>query len=42
MLSLGNFIVFGVNGSLTEAFGGVGGSNGTNFGGRVGMGPLIP
>ena len=36
LLSLNNSIVFGVNGSLREAFGGVGWSFGTNFGGRSG------
>ena len=38
LLSLSNSIVFGVNGSLREAFGGVGWSLGTRFGGRGGDG----
>ena len=42
LLSLSNFIVFGVNGSLREAFGGVGWSFGTNFGGRGGDGGADP
>ena len=42
LLSLSNSIVFGINGSLREAFGGVGWSFGTNFGGRGGDGVLTP
>ena len=42
MLSLGNSIVFGVNGSVREAFGGVGWSLGTSFGGRAGDGGVDP
>ena len=42
LLSLTNSIVFGVNGSLREAFGGVGWSFGTNFGGRGGDGGADP
>ena len=42
LLSLSNSIVFGVNGSLREAFGGVGGSLGTSFGGRGGDGGVDP
>ena len=42
LLSLTNSIVFGVNGSLREAFGGVGWSFETNFGGRGGDGGVDP
>ena len=42
VLSLSNSIVFGVNGSLREAFGGVGWSLGTSFGGRGGDGGADP
>ena len=42
LLSFGNSIVFGVNGSLREAFGGVGWSLGTRFGGRGGDGGADP
>ena len=42
LLSLSNSIVFGVNGSLREAFGGVGWSLGTSFGGRGGDGGADP
>ena len=42
LLSLSNPILFGVNGSLREAFGGVGWSLGTRFGGRGGDGGADP
>ena len=42
LLSLSNSIVCGVNGSLREAFGGVGWSLGTSFGGRGGDGGADP
>ena len=42
LLSLSNSIVFGVNGSSREAFGGVGWSLGTSFGGRGGDGDADP
>ena len=42
LLSLSNSIVFAVNGSLREAFGGVGWSLGTSFGGRGGDGGADP